>query len=118
MSWVAVQVLVLSVLIVMSALFSATEMAFTGLDGQQLKRINRLYPGALSLWEQSPHRVLATLLLSNNALSTAIGVLAASLATNLSVVLNLNKSLLTLLFGFAAGLVLLFFGEIIPKIWA
>ena len=118
MSLLTFQLMGLLVLLGLSALFSATEIAYTGLDRQQLKRIERLYPGRLSLWEKHPNRILATLLLSNNAVGAGMGVLAANMASNLAEHLPMRASFLTLVFGFSWGTLLLIFGEIFPKIWA
>ena len=118
MSLLTFQLVVLLVLLGLAALFSATEVAYTGLDRQQLKRIERLHPGRLALWEKHPNQILATLLLSNNAVGAAVGVLAANIARNVSDHLHVGASFLTMVFGLTAGALLLVFGEIFPKIWA
>jgi len=106
------------VLILLSAFFSSSEVAYTGLTRGQLKRVRKINPDALKLWESSPDRVLATLLLSNNAVNTAVGVLSASVAIHLTASYGMRQSLSTLLVGLGSGAIILFFGEIIPKIWA
>jgi putative hemolysin len=118
MTFIGLELLMFISLIFLSGILSATETAYTGLTYHQLKRINKLYPGHLSLWEKSPHRVLATLLLSNNAVNTAVGVLAAVLAGELASILGWQSPMLSLVFSFFAGSFILVFGEVLPKIMA
>jgi putative hemolysin len=114
MSWFYFEVFVLLGLVLLDAFFSAAEVAYTGLTPGQLKQAR----AALHLWEMAPDKVLATLLLSSNAVNTAVGVVAASLTLHLSMADGWRKSLLTLALSFTFGLILLVFGEIIPKIIA
>jgi CBS domain containing-hemolysin-like protein len=116
MSLLAVQFIFLAILLTMSAFFSATEIAYTGLNLSQIKRVNRLRPGALDMWEKHPERILATLLLSNNAVNIAMGVVSANMAAKAANELNVRLSILTIVFGFLVSAAVLIFGEIIPKI--
>jgi CBS domain containing-hemolysin-like protein len=118
MSWFALQLVLICVLVFITGIFSATEMAYTGLTLAQIKRINRAQPGALALWEKHPDQVLATLLLSNNSVNIAIGVIAASMAADAAKALNWRNSILTVLFSLLSGTFVLIFGEIVPKILA
>src|SRR5687767_9780546 len=99
MNWMALQLTTTALLIFMSGIFSATEVSYTGLSLGQIKRINRLRPGILSLWEKNPDRILAVLILSNNAVNIGIGVLAASMAHEWRSVVGTSGSLFTALFG-------------------
>jgi putative hemolysin len=118
MSLFTAGLLALFILVFLSALFSATETAYTGLSFHQLRRTQKIYPNALSLWEKETHRVLATLLLSNNAVNSAAGVLAAALAGIVSERVGWRVSILSILFGLVVSSVVLVFGEIIPKLLA
>lgn len=108
----------LVVLLALSALFSSAEVAYTGLTLTQLKRINRVRPFALRLWERRADRVLATLLLSNNAVNAAVGAIGAGIAYHVAVAADWPLSAVTMTLGFVSSAVVLIFGEIIPKVWA
>jgi len=118
MNWASIQILGFGLLIILSGFFSSTEVAYTGLSYSQLKRIHRLRPRFLNLWEKSPDRVLAVLLISNNAVNIGVGVLAGSVSISLSQIIGWKESILTFIIGFTSGFILLVFGEILPKIWA
>ena len=105
-------------LIVLSAFFAATEVAFTGLSLPQINRIKRFNPKAIRVWERNPDRVLATLLLSNNAVNTGAGVLATGMGIQLARLTGWNPDLTGLACGFVASLAVLVFGEVLPKIGA
>ncbi len=115
MSIIAAQLVFIGVLLVLSALCSATEVAYTGLNLSQIKRINRIKPGAVEIWEKHPDRILATILLSNNAVNIAMGVISASMAAKVGYLLGVRQSLAILIFGFLLGTIVLIFGEIVPK---
>lgn len=114
----AFELLAICVLLCLAALFSAAEISYTGLSLSQIKRINRVRPGAVELWEKHPDQILATLLLSNNAVNIAMGVLSAMMAEEVARTLQVRQGIMTLLFGFVLGIAVLIFGEIIPKVWA
>jgi len=110
--------IVLAALVLFAGIFAATETAYTGLSFHQLRRTQKLHPGALSLWEKEPHRVLATLLLSNNAVNAGAGVLAAAAASVIAHRHGWRTSFLSILFGFLVSCLILIFGEILPKLLA
>lgn len=118
MNLIGLQFLSILGLIVFSSIFSATEVAYTGLNINQLKRLGRIRPDGLALWEKAPDRVLAVLILSNNAVNIAIGVISATIAVELSRILEWKLSVATALTAFASGTLTLIAGEIIPKVWA
>src|SRR2546426_8006713 len=118
MNWISLQLWGFAGLVLLSAFFSSAEVAYTGLTLAQLRRIKRIRPLALELWETSPDRVLATLLLSNNAVNLGVGVLTASLAMDMAHEMGWRLSWLTVLMSFLSGTIVLLFGEILPKVWA
>ncbi|MCB4756699.1 MAG: CNNM domain-containing protein [Elusimicrobia bacterium] len=118
MNWITFELIVFAALIVLSGLFSAAEVAFTNLGAAQIKRMKHRRPKSLGLWEKNPARVLATLILSSNAVQAGVGVLAASLAVELSRSLRWPPAFITVMVAFLSGIVVLFLGEIVPKIWA
>lgn len=114
------QLLLLILLLIVSGLISGAEVAFFSLSkedlemddekqSQQFEKIKKLL--------NHPKRLLATILITNNFINIAIVLLFASLGDvffkgieNLLVVLFIEVGVITLL--------ILFFGEILPKIYA
>ena len=105
-----------------SALFSSTETALTSLSHN---RIHQLLDSGrkstlLSLWLKKPNDVLTTVLIANNI----VNILAASLATTFShqqllrLGLGDRESLAVALTVGIMTLVILVFGEVVPKTFA
>lgn len=105
-----------------SAVFSLTETALTSLAHSRIHQLldSGRKSALLGLWLKKPNEVLTTVLISNNI----VNILAASLATAFS-----QQQLLRMGFsdreGFAVGLsvgvmtlVILVFGEVVPKTFA
>lgn len=105
-------------MVIFSGIFSSAEVAYTGLSLSELRRVDRLKPGLLKIWEKSPDRVLATLLISNNAVNAGVGAIAAGLSHHVTVAFGWPLSLSTLFLGLTSGTIILLFGEILPKVWA
>lgn len=107
------QIIVLVVLILLSAIFSATETAFSSLNSIKLKHLiekgNKRAKKTLELSE-SFEKVLVTILVGNNI----VNILAASLATILFITWFNNDLGITLSTVVMTTLVLIF-GEITPK---
>ena len=102
------------VCLLLSGLFSASETAFVALPRVRLMHlVNIGRPGAnrVSRLLQRPDRLLATVLLSNNLVNTA----AAALATAIAINLIDNGTLAILVATIGVTLVLLVFGETLPK---
>jgi CBS domain containing-hemolysin-like protein len=104
--------ILLIILICLSAFFSAAEIAFVSLTSAKVyAMVNKKMPRAMLIQKikKNPRRLLITILVGNNVANIA----AASLATLLtaqffnSAVLGITTGIMTLL--------ILFFGEIIPK---
>jgi putative hemolysin len=108
------RLLVLVLCLVLSAFFSASETAFIALPRARLMHLVRIgQPGAgrVSRLIQRPDKFLATVLLSNNLANTGAAVLCTALAV--SFMGNDYQAILAATFG--ATLVLLVFGEALPK---
>ena len=98
----------------LSGFFSASETAFIALPRARLLHlINAGRPGAGRVEQllQHPEKFLATVLLSNNLVNTA----AAALATALAIKFIDDGSLALVLATFSVTLILLVFGETMPK---
>jgi CBS domain containing-hemolysin-like protein len=102
-----------------SGFFSGTETAYTSLGdarARQLRDGGGRRARALGLWIEHPERVLATLLIGNTLVNIGIGALAASIATDLvrSAASWSEGTAVAIATGLTT-LVVLFFGEIVPK---
>lgn len=109
--------------IIVSALFSGSETAFTALAPARLEQlIARSGPGVTLLrkWRQRPSTVLSFLLVGNNL----VNILASSLATDLSLKTMIGMGLsgaTTYAIAVSVGvmtLLILMFGEVLPKTYA
>ncbi len=107
--------IILLVLLVLSAFFSAAEVAFVSLTDAKVKSmVKRKLPRAKKIKKllENPRRLLVTILIGNNIVNIASASLATIVASEMfqSAVLGITTGVMTLL--------ILIFGEIIPKSYA
>ncbi len=121
----ALKIIVLIFLLVCSALISGAEVAFFGLTSVQLKEIEekKTAKGALILkLLNRPKKLLATILITNNAINIGIvllfNVIGDTLFSNITYILFGVVSVRFLLEVVVATFLILMFGEILPKIYA
>lgn len=117
------QLLSIGLLIVLSAILSATETALLALGPHGVHKAldeDRRKSRLLSLWRENPNSVLTSLLIANNA----INILASALATNTAagVLEEMNVTGATG-YGVAVAVgvmtfLIVLFGEVIPKTFA
>lgn len=110
-----VQIIVLLILLILSAFFSSAETSFTTLNQVRIRSLVEEGDKKASLIESilnSYSKMLSTILIGNNIVNIAASSLATTLAIKLwgSYAIGFVTGLLTLL--------VLLFGEIIPKTWA
>ena len=105
-------------LTVLSAGFSLAETSFMSLSRQQLTRLAVAHPGRLDFWRRDPDRALAVLLFLNNFVNAGLGVLSVSMALAAAEGLGVPFAWGGVVFPAAAGLFLVVFGEILPKVVA
>ncbi len=109
------QIIALIVSLGLSAFFSAAEVAFVSLTNSKVESmVKRKLPRAklIKLLKKNPRRVLVTILIGNNL----VNIGAASLATVIAIKYSHSNAI-----GIATGtmtLLILIFGEIIPKSYA
>jgi putative hemolysin len=107
--------LALGGLLVLSAFFSATEVAFVSLSSAKVKILKNKKSRASKIiveLKSHPQRFLATVLIGNNL----VNIFAAGLATVVATQIFGSKGL-----GIATGIMtflILIFGEIVPKVFA
>ena len=105
----------LSVCLVFSGFFSGSETAMVALSRARLTHlVNTGHPGArrVARLVERPEQFLATVLLSNNLVNTAMAVLGTSLVVSF---MGENSAEAVLVSTFGITLVLLIFGETLPK---
>lgn len=108
-------IMIMLVCLVGSGFFSSTETAVTSLDHLKVKHILQVKGDkakSLRLWLDHPDRVIATVLIFNNV----VNILASAVATDMAFRHFENQAV-----GIATGvttLLVLIFGEIIPKSFA
>lgn len=110
-----IQLIVLVILIALSAFFSSAETALTTVNKIRIKSLSQEGNKKAVLLEKvldSTSKMLSTILIGNNI----VNISATSLATALTIELWGNVAV-----GIATGLltiIILIFGEIVPKTWA
>lgn len=100
------------VLLVISAYFSSTEIAIFSLPDDWPSSSDRSEPQATALAQlrSDPHRLLVTLLVGNNLVNIAI-----SSITTATIIMHVPGRLAVPLATLIASLLVLVFGEILPK---
>ena len=113
-----IKIILILILLILSALTSGSEVAFFALDKTMLSSDagNKLIDKIQKLLEK-PQRLLATILISNNFINIAIVILFASIDNPYLRSLN-NPIIETLIEVGAIGVLILFIGDILPKIYA
>lgn len=116
---------VLIILLACSAMVSGAEVAFFGLSQTELNELrDSETPSGSLVWRlmEKPRKLLATILVANNAINIGIVLLLADMGETLFAGLDQNYfgflSLKFVLEIALATVLILLFGEIIPKIYA
>ena len=124
-SFFSLKIIVFLLLLLCSALISGAEVALFGLsptDLNDLEETNSSKGAVLNVLLDKPKKLLATILITNNAINIGIVLLFSSIGDTLFS--NINQTL----FGFIsvrfvlevvlATFLILMFGEILPKVYA
>ena len=113
-----IKIIIIFILLILSALTSGSEVAFFALEKSMLSddKGGGLIEKIQKLLEQ-PQRLLATILISNNFINIAIVILFASIDNPYLSSIN-NVVLETFIEVGVIGILILFFGDILPKIYA
>ena len=109
------QVVILFILVVLSAFFSAAETALMSIHFIRVKSLlNKGKPGSKTLYylKKDPHKLIVTILIGNNI----VNISASAIATGLF--LNIFGSQGVAIAAGVMTLVILTFGEILPKTFA
>ncbi|PIZ51635.1 HlyC/CorC family transporter [Candidatus Woesearchaeota archaeon CG_4_10_14_0_2_um_filter_33_13] len=106
------QIVVLVILILLSAFFSASELALFSISTLRLRHLSKTNKARFHLVEkikQKPQKLLVTILIGNNLVNIGASALAASIAFEF--IRNYAVSITTAVM----TLIILIFGEIVPK---
>jgi gliding motility-associated protein GldE len=113
-------IVAISLLLLLSALFSASEVAYFTLKTEELDELKNkntvLSRSAIKLYEL-PDKLLTTLLILNTTTNIIFAILSFSLCKT-SDILKERPSLEGIIYLFAIIIVLLIFGEMLPKAYA
>jgi gliding motility-associated protein GldE len=115
-----IQFILLVLLLITSGLVSGAEVAFFSLTKDQLDSEEEKKSRQMDIIQkmlQNPKRLLATILITNNFINIAIVLLFASLGENLFSQIENPLIVLLIEIGVITFLIL-FFGEILPKVYA
>ena len=111
---------VIIILLFFAALISGAEVAFFSLSNQDLEKSAAKYPRKtrlISYLLERPKKLLATLLLANNVINITIVVLFITISTDFFLSISfpgVRLGIKVILITF----IILFFGEVLPKIYA
>ena len=117
---ISIQVILLVLLLITSGLVSGSEVAFFSLTKEQLDSKSEKKSRQMQIIRkmlQNPKRLLATILITNNFINIAIVLLFASFGEDLFNQIENPLIVLLIEIGVITFLIL-FFGEILPKVYA
>lgn len=108
-----IELIILFILIVLSAFFSSAETALTAANKVRLRSLeeegNKRAARVNKLLDHNS-KMLSAILIGNNVVNLSASALAATMAMRISLAVSIATFVLTL--------VILIFGEVIPKTWA
>ena len=118
--FLSIKVILLVLLLITSGLISGSEVAFFSLTKEQLNSKSEKKSRQMHIIQkmlQNPKRLLATILITNNFINIAIVLLFASFGEELFNQIENTFFVLLIEIGVITFLIL-FFGEILPKVYA
>lgn len=116
-----IKIALLTGLLILSAFFSGSEIALFSLDKNKVNEIKSRSPftgGYISNLLEFPRRLLVTILLCNTIVNVAITIISVALAVDIARTYRFNEELVFTIQIISVTLLILFIGEITPKIWA
>lgn len=115
--------LVLMLLLFGSALFSASELAIMGVPLYRVKRYVRSHSDSkaariIEFLRDNPERTLITILIGNNLINVILSLYAGQVGDGIIANIALTWAVWFLVISASITFLILFFGEIIPKVFA
>lgn len=115
------RIILLIICLLLSSFFSGSEVALFSLDKKKLKDLKkdrRIIGDYIQLLLDNPRRILVTILLGNTIANIAASLVAVLIAIDIAFVAGISKEFALLLQIILLTIIILFVGEIIPKLWA
>ncbi|MFC1566287.1 hemolysin family protein [bacterium] len=107
---------IIIICLLLSAFFSGSEMVLLSLEKFELRKIaKRPKYKSLNKWIHNPSWFITGILIGNNIVNIAFGTIYSYLILKYSVILNIDATVAGVFAFVTASLLVLFFGEIIPK---
>jgi magnesium and cobalt exporter, CNNM family len=119
-SW-QIKLLIIFCLFLLSAFFSGSEVALFSLDKKILENrlsANPLISRYLLRLLEYPRRLLVTILVGNTIVSVGASIVAVSIVVDIYTAYHLNPNLVLTLQIIVLTILIILFGELIPKVWA
>ena len=116
-----IKIALLTGLLLLSAFFSGSEIALFSLDKTKVNEIksrNPLMGSYIFNLLEFPRRLLVTILLCNTIVNVALTIISVTLAIDIARIYKFNQDLVLTIQIVSVTLLILFIGEITPKIWA
>jgi len=107
--------------LILSAFFSGSEVALFSLDKKkirELKKSHRIVGSYIQVLLENPRRLLVTILLGNTIVNISASIIAVLIALDAAASLNISKEVALFLQIIILTAIILFIGEITPKLWA
>lgn len=117
----AISFVILIFLLMLSALISGSEVAFFSLapaEHEKIKESNSKVSKNIASLLNTPKKLLATILISNNFINVGIIILSAHLVNSVINFSSLSPEKIFIIQVVVITFVLLLFGEVIPKVYA
>ena len=120
-NYLITHLMLLGILILASMFFSAVETSLLSFPRPLLQsqlEIPGILGRAFKEWHDHPNRILTTILLGNNVANVAVTTLAAYMSIHFAEINNWSRAVTGTVVSGAVMVVLIIFGEAIPKVMA
>lgn len=118
---ILISIVVIVVLLIVSGLFSGSEVAFFSLKKQHLQSADQRHRKSdkrIRTLLERPRKLLVTILISNTIVNVGIAIAAAVLALRLADIFGINPAIAITVEVFLITFLILLFSEISPKVLA
>jgi len=116
-----IRLIVLIILLLFSAFFSGSEIALFSLNRSKIKELFKGTPvisGYLQNLLQFPRRLLVTILIGNTIVNTAAAIASVALVLENADKIGISRDLALTIQIIIITILVVIFGELIPKVWA
>jgi len=117
----SIKIFLLLICFVLSAFFSGSEVALFSFDKKktrEFKKQHKIIGSYLQSLLENPRRLLVTILIGSTIANVAASIIAVMLALEAALIFNITVELALLIQIPLLTILILFLGEITPKLWA